>query len=94
MHPSCHAFVISGMLYTIRPHHDYRYDTKNYLRGYEDTYRPMSDARLRDKIAVDYLCFDRAVKESGIDLSGKFKGSVTMRTFIDELKARDRPHIV
>ena len=74
------------MLYTIRPHHDYRYDTKNYLRGYEDTYRPMSSARLRDKIAVDYLCFDRAVKESGIDLSGKFKGfRPTMRTFIDEL---------
>lgn len=74
------------MLYTIRPHHDYRYDTENYRRGYEDNMPLMSSARLRDEVALDYLCFNRAVEQSQINLSSKFRGFRSMdRVVYDEL---------
>lgn len=74
------------MLYTIRPHHDFEYDTHNFRLGYEDNYDPMTSKTLRDMVALDYLCFNRALQQSGIDLSSKFLGYNPMvRKVVDEL---------
>ena len=74
------------MLYTIRPHHDFEYDTNHFRLGYEDNYDAMTSKTLRDMVAVDYLCFNRALQQSGIDLSSKFLGYKPMvRKVVDEL---------